>query len=129
MKFNDLRYLAAYVIPLACFAGLYFGGWASPGSLYVGFLIVPLIELFVPASPRTEEEAVLQQKTKIPFFDNLLYLNVPALYFNVGYFVWLLGLGEMTTAETIFSVINVGILLGVCGINVAHELGHREKAV
>jgi alkane 1-monooxygenase len=127
MKFNDLRYLAAYLIPLACFAGLYFGGWASPGALYVGFLIVPLIELFVPAAPRMEEEAVLQQKTKIPFFDNLLYLNVPVLYFNVGYFVWLLGLGEMSTAETVFSVINVGILLGVCGINVAHELGHRDK--
>ena len=127
MKFNDLRYLTAYLIPLASFAGLYFGGWASPGALYLGFLIVPLVELFVPAAPRKEEEAVLQQKTKIPFFDNLLYLNVPLLYFNVGYFVWLLGLGEMSTAEIIFSAINVGILLGVCGINVAHELGHRER--
>lgn len=50
------------------------------------------------------------------------------LYLVVAYFVWLLGLGEMTTFETIFSVINVGIVLGVCGINVAHELGHREDS-
>jgi alkane 1-monooxygenase len=34
----------------------------------------------------------------------------------------------MTTAETIWSMFNVGILLGVCGINVAHELGHRENS-
>lgn len=127
MKFSDLRYLAAYLVPISCFAGLYLGGWASPGSLYLGFLIVPVIELFVPASPRKEEETALQTKSKLPFFDNLLYLNVPALYFIVAYFVWLLGLGEMTTFETIFSVVNVGILLGVCGINVAHELGHRDK--
>ena len=128
MKFSDLRYLAAYLIPLSCFVGLYFGGWASPGSLYIGFLLVPVIELFVPASPRREEEAVLQTKSKLPFFDNLLYLNVPVLYLVVAYFVWVLGLGEMTTFETIFSVINVGIVLGVCGINVAHELGHREDS-
>jgi alkane 1-monooxygenase len=33
----------------------------------------------------------------------------------------------MTSFELIFSVINVGILMGVCGINVAHELGHRHN--
>jgi alkane 1-monooxygenase len=49
------------------------------------------------------------------------------LYFVVGYFVWMLGLEEMTTFESFFSVVNVGILLGVCGINVAHELGHRDR--
>ncbi|MDZ4748053.1 MAG: alkane 1-monooxygenase [Saprospiraceae bacterium] len=127
MKFSDLRYLSAYLIPVSCFAGLYFGGWASPGALYLGFVIVPLIEFFVPAVPNKEEEAVLQIKSKIPLFDHLLYLNVPALYFNVGYFVWILGLGELTTFEIIFSVLNVGVLLGVSGINVAHELGHREN--
>ena len=120
MKFSDLRYLAAYLIPLSCLVGLYFGGWASPGALYIGFLLVPVIELFVPASPRREEEAVLQTKSKLPFFDNLLYLNVPVLYLVVAYFVWLLGLGEMTTFETIFSVINVGIVLGVCGLPVTY---------
>lgn len=126
MKFSDLRYLAAYLIPLTCFAGLYLGGWASPGALYVGFLIVPFIELFVPAAPRPQKEAVLQHKSRLLFFDYLLYLNVPLLYINAGYFVWILGNREMTTAELVFSVINVGILFGVSGINVAHELGHRE---
>ena len=127
MKFNDLRYLAAYLIPVACFAGLYFGGWASPGAFYIGFMFVPLIELFVPAGPRPEEESILQQKTRIPFFDYLLYLNVPMVYINVFYFAWILSHREMTTFEIVFSVINVGILLGVSGINVAHELGHREN--
>jgi alkane 1-monooxygenase len=126
MKFSDSKYLAAYLMPIACFAGLYFGGWAAPGAFYIGFLIVPILELFVPAAPRLEEEAILQQKSKVPFFDYLLYLNVPFLYINALYFVWILGNREMTTFEVSFSVINVGILMGVCGINVAHELGHRE---
>ena len=126
MKFKDSKYLAAYLMPIACFAGLYFGGWAAPGAFYIGFLIVPLLELFVPAAPRPEDEAILQEKSKVSFFDYLLYLNVPFLYINALYFVWILGNREMTTFEVTFSVINVGILMGVCGINVAHELGHRE---
>ncbi len=79
MKFNDLRYLAAYLVPLACFGGLYFQGWAAPGTLYLGFFLVPLIELFVPAAARKEDEADLIKKSRIPFFDYMLYLNLPAL--------------------------------------------------
>jgi alkane 1-monooxygenase len=107
---------------------LSFGGWASPGTIYLGFLLVPVIELFVPAARRNDLDAVMQEKSKMPFYDNLLYLNVPVLYYLVGYYVWILGLEEMTTAETICSMFNVGILLGVCGINVAHELGDRENS-
>lgn len=127
MKLSDLRYLLAYLVPVACFCGLYFGGWAAGGALWLGFLVVPLIELFVPAAPRVKSEAELEEKSKNVLFDNILYLNVIALYLLVGYFLWLLAQGEMTGGEIIFSVINVGILIGVCGINVAHELGHRTR--
>ena len=125
MNFSDLKYLAAYLVPIACFAGLYFGGWVSPGTAYLGFVLVSFLELFVPAAPKVEEEEVLTRKSTIPFFDRLLYLNVPFLYLNLGYFIYLLGYKDLTTFELIFSVINVGILMGVTGINVAHELGHR----
>ncbi len=126
MKFSDLRYLLAYIVPLSCFMGLYFGGWAAPGVLYFSFLLVPLIELFVPASIYTEPEEVLQRKSRVRIFDWLLYLNVPAIYLISGYFIWLLGHNDWTTSERVFSILNVGVLLGVSGINVAHELGHRQ---
>ena len=127
MKFSDLRYLLAYIVPVFCFLGLYIGGWAAPGLLYFSFLFVPLIELFVPASTRNDAEDILQAKSRLPIFDWLLYLNLPAIYFIVGYFIWLLGHQEWTTAERIFSILNVGVFLGVSGINVAHELGHRQN--
>lgn len=127
MKLDDLRYLAAYMVPLSCLAGLYVGGWASPGVLYFGFVFVPLIELFVPASPVNNNEDVLISKSGNKFFDILLYLNVPLVYFIAGYFVWLLDHRIWTTPELVFSIFNVGVLLGVGGINVAHELGHRPS--
>ncbi|MGB4847339.1 MAG: alkane 1-monooxygenase [Saprospiraceae bacterium] len=126
MHFRDFKYLAAYIVPLTCLAGLYFGGWVSPGVIYFGFVLVPVIEFFVPASVVNEREEVLDQKKKLKVFDFLLYLNVPLVYLTIGYFVWILGYKSMKIPEIIFSVLNVGIFLGVSGINVAHELGHRS---
>ncbi|HUR32123.1 MAG TPA: alkane 1-monooxygenase [Saprospiraceae bacterium] len=129
MKIGDIRYLAALLVPVTCLAGLYFGGWFSPGLLYFGFIIIPAIELFVPASVYSDDEDTLKKKSGKMFFDFLLYLNVPFLYFVMGYYIWWLGHYEWTAAEMIFSVFNVGVFLGVSGINVAHELGHRQKLI
>ncbi len=126
MRFSDLKYLLAYLIPLSSFAGLYFLGWASAGAIWFGFVVIPLLELFVPAAPFNQSEAAYQKKSSILFFDNLLYLNVLALYFILGYFLWTIENRELSTAETIFCTLNVGVMMGVIGINVAHELGHRS---
>ena len=129
MKLRDLKYMAAYLVPVTCLVGLHFGGWMAPGVLYFGFILVPLIELFVPASIYSENEEALKIKSGKAFFDVLLYLNVPFVYFIIGYFIWLLGHRNWTTAELIFTVLNVGVMLGVSCINVAHELGHRQRSL
>lgn len=126
MNLQDLRYLAAYLTPFFCFIGLYYGKWLSPGTLYFGFILIPIIELFVPASRHSYDEDILKRKAEKSFFDILLYINVPIVYGVVFYFSWLLAHRDWTTAELIFSILNVGIFLGVSGINVAHELGHRS---
>ncbi|MDQ3015959.1 MAG: alkane 1-monooxygenase [Bacteroidota bacterium] len=127
MKNSDLRYLLAYITPLTTFLGLYFGGWASPGVLYFGFAFVPLVELFMPASVYNQDENSYTSQSSKVFFDRLLYFNVITVYIITGYFVWLLSTRSWTTSELIFSIINVGVFLGVSGINVAHELGHRQR--
>lgn len=128
MHFRDLKYLFGCLPPVICWLGLYLGGGYSPGLLYFGFVIIPLAELLVPASTFTENETILIRKSTKIFFDVLLYLQVPMLYGLVSYFAWQYVHADWTTAELIFSVINVGILIGVTGINIAHELGHRKGA-
>ncbi len=125
MTLSDLKYLFAYLIPVSSFAGLYFLGWASPGAVLFGFVFVPVVELFVPAAPVNLEESAYQRKSGINFFDYLLYLNVIAVYFILGYFLRLVSAGTLSTAELLFSTLNVGVMMAICGINVAHELGHR----
>ena len=74
------KYLLAYAAPASAIAGLYFKGWAAPGAMYIGFVLIPLIEgLFFnkmkrPAKPESIHESPV-------LFNLFLYLNLPLLYF------------------------------------------------
>ena len=123
---NDYKYVFAYVLPLAGLLGVHFGGAWSPGSIYVAFVLLPVLELILPASTdnhATEEE---ENRTQRRFFDWLLYLNLPVLFGIITYFLYVATTRELSGWETAGMVCNVGLLIGSIGINVAHELGHRS---
>jgi alkane 1-monooxygenase len=129
---KDAKYLIAYLVPLTVFAALYLhGGWVF-SALMLAFVIIPLLELVLPMTAENlsaDEEAVQSSR---PYFDLLLYLNVP-MYF--GLVAWYFGqmsaywAGNLTLEnwELVGLTLSMGVFLGTIGINVAHELGHREK--
>lgn len=124
---SDFKYLLAYLLPLSALLGIYLGGAWSFGSMYVGFVALPLAELFLTGNntnmPQSEEAA----RTETKVFDWLLYANVPLLYLILGYAWYTAAHQLLTTTETVGMICNVGLVLGTTGINVAHELGHRSK--
>ena len=126
---KDAKYLIAYVLPLTAFFAVYYGGWLSYSAFIVAFVILPLLEIILP--PRVEnltreEEGALTTRR---FFDWLLYLNLPIVYGLCGFLAYRYGFTELTTFELVGMTLSVGIVLGTCGINVAHELGHRESGI
>lgn len=123
---KDAKYLFAYIAPLAAFAGIYLGGIWSLGSVYIGFLIVPVVEFFTTGSTENFQPEEEQRRTKSPFFDWLLYLNVPILFALLSYYFSTMRAGGLTGLETVAMTLNVGLMVGTIGINVAHELGHRQ---
>jgi len=124
---KDLKYLLAYVAPLSAFIGLYFQGWLAPGSFYVAFVIIPIIEIFHSGTTDNISVEEEESKAKALFFDVLLWINFPLLYFLIAYFFYTLTTNTLSTWEIVFSTISVGILVSTIGINVAHELGHRQN--
>ncbi len=122
---NDYKYLLAYTLPLAGFLGIYLGGAWSPGSMYLAFVLLPVLEAILPAGAGYMGEEEGAQRSARPFFDWLLYLNLPVLYGIVGYFLYVTATRDLSGWETAGMVGNVGLLIGSIGINVAHELGHR----
>lgn len=124
---RDLKYLGAYIIPLAAAHALYAQGFWSFNGITVAFVLVPLLEFFFKGNTENLEVEEEEQQNSKQLFDFLLYLNVPMLWgIAVGYF-YVLSTASLATYEVIGLTLTTGIYLGGVGINVAHELGHRKE--
>jgi Fatty acid desaturase. len=124
---KDLKYLIAYLAPLAAYLGIYFGGIWSLGSIYVGFVLIPALEFFSPGTKANLSVEDERSKLSNRFFDWLLYLNVPILFGLLAYYFVTITEGGLSLFEIMGMTASVGLLVGTIGINVAHELGHRQS--
>lgn len=127
MDKSDCKYLLVWLIPLSGFTGFYFQSWWTPGSFYLAFVLIPLLEFILPVQSQNDDESVKANKAKNKFYDVLLYLNLPVVYGLLAYFIFQLNSQNTSLWTWIGMILNMGIILGVLGINVAHELGHRPK--
>lgn len=128
MKTKDFKYLLAYLVPFSALLSLYFRGpWASWGTVALIFGLIPLLELVAPVSSENDPAETEPARSKILFFDWLLYLNAPILFGTVGYYLWIVGSHDLPFMEWLGLTLSAGIIVGACGINVAHELGHRSN--
>jgi alkane 1-monooxygenase len=125
---RDAKYLIAYTAPLAAFLGIYFGGIWSPGSVYVGFVLIPLLEFVLPGRQENYSNDMEEKLQRQRFFDWLLYLNIPILYGLIAYYLFTLLHRELSFAEITGMTFSVGLIIATCGINVGHELGHRSAS-
>ena len=126
MKSNDLKYLAAFIIPYSGYICIANDGFYSYLPIFIAFIILPITEILLPPNPTnlsTEEEI---NKLSNVFFSFLLYLNLPLVY---GLLIFYL-----TTITEVTSILDwigksssVGLILASSGINVAHELGHKQS--
>ena len=123
---KDLKYLTAFSIPIMAFIGLYFQGLYSYLTPIYAFVLIPILELLCPVDPKNISDDESENRLKNKVFDWLLYLNLPLVYLLVGWALVVVSSTSIQTYEFIGLILSVGIVLGVNGINVAHELGHRQ---
>ena len=124
---KDLKYLTAYLVPLICVLGIYKGGlWMYLTPLVV-FGLVPLLELWMPSLKTNLDEEQRESKLKNKFFDVLLWLNVPIVLGVLFYGFYSYSFSAFQSYEVVGLIFSLGIVAGSNGINVAHELGHRQE--
>ena len=126
-KMKDLKYLMAFSIPLIAFVGLTYQGvwlWATP--IYT-FVFIPVLEVIFPLDPENLNAENRANRIKNKLFDWLLYLNIPLVFGLLIFAFYTLKNPLVQPYEYLGLIFSVGIVLGVNGINVAHELGHRQK--
>ncbi|NCO64102.1 MAG: alkane 1-monooxygenase [Flavobacteriales bacterium] len=123
---KDLKYLAALTIPAVAIIGFNIKGIYAFLTPVYAFILIPVLELIFPVYTTNVTEEVSKNKLKNKLFDWLLYFNLPIVFGLVLFALITLKSKALDTYEFIGFVISLGIVLGVNGINVGHELGHRQ---
>ncbi len=124
---KDLKYLTAYATPTLCLLGLIYQGWWLFLTPIIIFGCVPLIELWMPSLKTNLEDEERQAKLNNAFFDVLLWLNVPIVFGVFFYGLYIYHNSNLEGYEVAGIIFSLGIVVGSNGINVAHELGHRQE--
>jgi alkane 1-monooxygenase len=126
MKWDDAKYLIAYIGPLSALISVLGNEIWTFSTVILTFMIIPVLEFLLPNTNHNLFPNRFAERKSMHFFDILLYLNLPLLYGLIGTYLWRITFTQITTYEWVGMTLGVGIMVGSSGINVAHELGHRS---
>lgn len=122
-----LKYVAAFSMPLAAGIAFTLEGWYTFVPIIYAFAVVPVLEALLGKNPRNLTEAERELVRRDRAYDVLIWLTVPVQLIFLVWFVWLMAEGAGNALTTTGRIISMGLMCGVFGINVAHELGHRAS--
>ena len=125
---KDLKYLMSYSIALTAFIGISLGGFYNYLAVVFTFIFIPILETIVKKSDEEYTEEEKKSRLLDPFFDLLLYLNIPIVF---GIFFFSLDKLAFTSSvsDIIGIILSASIVMATNGINVGHELGHRKSII
>ncbi len=127
MKIRNLKYLLSFSIPASVAFSFTQEGWLSFFPLLYAFAFIPALEVVLRTDARNMDKLERETAAKDKTFDWLLYLTVPLQYIFLFWFVYILSQENLWSTEFFGRILSFGLLCGVLGINVAHELGHRSN--
>ena len=123
---GKLKYLFVFTLPALAYISFHSTGWKAYLPVLEAFALIPLLELlFTPDNSNLSPETKVQ-KVGDTFYRFVLRLCVPT-QLAMGYVMLVQTQGEMETSTLIGRILSHGMLCGVMGINVAHELGHKRN--
>ena len=128
MNIKALKYLSPitfYVLAYMCFTHT---GWWVWATVVYAFILIPLFELCIKTNEKNMELAQEEVVKKDKVYDYMLYLFVLFQFVALYYFLNSFNTHNVSTNTILGRVITMGLLCGIFGINVAHELGHRNNA-
>jgi len=121
-----LKYAMVFILPVLFVVGIKFGSWWSFGPVIFAFGFIPLLELFFAPSSKNIDLAEKEMRLEDKAYDLLLYSMVPVVYFTLLLYLFAITSLSFSTTELVGLTFSLGVILGGMGINVAHELGHRQ---
>lgn len=124
---HRLKYLLVYSLPISTYIALTNTGWWTLLPMLLFFVLVPGLELFLPIDTANFEEKIAADEKNERLYDWMLYLAVPVQVLMMSYFLIVMQTTTFGTMEYWGRMTAMGLMCGVLGINVGHELGHRHS--
>ena len=126
MRFKFLKYFLALTVPLLAYFSFNGTGIITYAPMIEAFLLIPILELFFKPNSNNLSNAEEEMAKDDKSYDIVLYLLVPVIYFLLWEF--LISMREtLTFSDRLGRILSMGLVCGGYGINVAHELGHRNN--
>lgn len=129
MHWRWIKYMSPFVLFLLAFQAFSNTGWLSYIPLIFTFVCIPLAELFLNPSVKNISAAEEEMLKADKGYDYLLYETVLLQYYALLVFLFSLTEPNLDTITRIGRIISMGLLCGIFGINVGHELGHRSNKI
>jgi len=121
-----IKYFLVYLLPISVYVSFTSKGLMTLLPVFLFFGITPFLELFFKADSKNFDKETAQLEKENKLYSWILYLTVPI---QLGMLLWFFYVIQepLTTLEYIGRISAMGLMCGVFGINVGHELGHRPN--
>lgn len=127
MRIKAIKYLLTLIIPYVVYISFTNTGWLSYLPVIVAFVLIPCMELLMKPDEQNLSDSEAEIAARDPFYDLIIYLTVPMQFYFLFTFLHIINQNEAGWPTTLGRVLAMGLMCGIYGINVAHELGHRSK--
>jgi len=123
---SKFKYLSAYILAYTVYLSFTSYGIWTYSPLLFSFVFIPLLELVFKPSAENFTKEELQKLKNDPFFNFVLYTVVIVQVAFLIFFLFTIQ-EPVSNFELIGRILSFGVLCGIFGINVGHELGHRKN--
>jgi len=125
MKFRALKYLLPLILFIGAIRSFHHTGIIVWLPLILAWVLIPVMELFIKSDPGNMNSAEEELAKADGTYDFILYLIVPLQYLALYFFLNNINDPDLQWYDITGRILVMGLLCGVFGINVGHELGHR----
>lgn len=122
-----LKYFSIIILPIVVYISFTSKGWLTFLTPIVFYGIVPFLEFFLKPDKInfTKDEEKTEKANKL--YTYLLYATIPVQIIFLFFFLNTINEPNLSTLELSGRIFSMGIMSTIIGINVGHELGHRNN--
>ena len=126
---KKLKYFIVFLLPLTVYIAFTSTGWKTYLPIIVYFGLVPLIELLLKPDKSNFDKTEEEKAKTDHFYDMILILTVPVQFGFLILFLFTIRDTPAWSLEFFGRISAMGLMCGVFGINIGHELGHRSNRI